>query len=322
MSSPVVRLEAVTKRFSGHVAVKELSLDIPPGVIFGLLGPNGAGKSTTIRMMMDVIEPDEGRVVLFDGTARGRDLSHRIGYLPEERGLYKKMKVVDHLVFLAEVKGLPAKEARQRAGAWLDRLGLADWATHKVEDLSKGMQQKVQFTGALLHDPELVVLDEPFSGLDPVNSQVMKDVVVDLAREGRTVLFSTHIMEQAEKMCDRVVIISRGRKVVDGTLAEVKHEAGGRHVALGFHRDSGRAAGVLGDRSLVAKADDYGASAEVELADGADPDRLLEALVRSGAGISRFEVVEPSLQSVFIAKVGREAAVAAAVADGEGGAHA
>jgi ABC-2 type transport system ATP-binding protein len=316
MAEAVVRVERVTKRFSGHVAVRDLTLEVPRGIIFGLLGPNGAGKSTTIRMIMDIIEPDEGRVVLFGGTAKGRDLSGRIGFLPEERGLYKKMKVVDHLVFLGEVKGMPGGEARRQAVKWLDRLGLTDWTTHKVEDLSKGMQQKVQFAGTLIHDPELVILDEPFSGLDPVNSQVMRDVVVDLARQGRTVLFSTHIMEQAEKMCDHIVIISRGQKVVDGTLAEVKREDGGRHVAVAFHRDAAQAARVLADRSLVAKADDYGASAELELAPGADPDRLLEALVQSGAGVSRFEVVEPSLQSIFIAKVGRDAAVAAAIEEG------
>ena len=317
MSGPVVSLQNITKRFAGHVAVRELSLDVPKGVIFGLLGPNGAGKSTTIRMIMDIIEPDEGRVVLFGGTATGRDLSHRIGFLPEERGLYKKMKVLDHLVFFGEVKGVPRRDARRKAEEWLDRLGLGDWTSHKVEDLSKGMQQKVQFAGTLLHDPELVILDEPFSGLDPVNSQVMKDVVVELAREGRTVLFSTHIMEQAEKMCDRVVIISRGRKVVDGTMAEVKREGGGRHVALTFHRDAARASRVLADRSLVAQADDSGAAAELELATGADPDQLLRALVDSGAGISRFELVEPSLESIFIAKVGRDAAVAAAVEDND-----
>jgi ABC-2 type transport system ATP-binding protein len=316
MAEPVVQVDNITKRFAGHVAVRNLSLEIPAGVIFGLLGPNGAGKSTTIRMIMDIIEPDEGRVVLFGGALKGRDLSERIGFLPEERGLYKKMRVIDHLVFFAEIKGMPSRAARQKASQWLERLGLHDWVNHKVEDLSKGMQQKVQFAGTLLHEPDLLLLDEPFSGLDPVNAQVMKDVVVDIARQGKTVLFSTHIMEQAEKMCDHVVIISRGQKVVDGTMAEIKREAGGQHVALAFHRDAAKAARVLQDRSLVAKADDYGASAELELAAGADPDRLLQALVLSGAGISRFEMVEPSLESIFIAKVGKDAAVAAAVKDG------
>jgi ABC-2 type transport system ATP-binding protein len=312
MSSSVVRVEGVTKRFAGHTAVHDLTMEVPAGGIFGLLGPNGAGKSTTIRMMLNILTPDEGRITLFGGEAASRDLSARIGYLPEERGLYKKMRVGDHLTFLGEAKGIARSAARQKAGEWLERLGIADWTMKRVEDLSKGMQQKVQFIGALLHDPDLVLLDEPFSGLDPVNSQVMKDVVVELARGGKTVLFSTHIMEQAERMCDHIVIIARGRKVVDGSLAQVKQEFGGRHIALTFSRNGDRAAKVLGDRSLVERVDDYGASAEAELAAGSDPDRLLRALVEGDVGLSRFEVVEASLQSIFIAKVGADAAVAPA----------
>ena len=308
----VVQVERVTKRFAGHTAVQDLSMEVPAGGIFGLLGPNGAGKSTTIRMILNILTPDEGRITLFSGETASRDLSARIGYLPEERGLYKKMRVGDHLTFLGEAKGIARGAARQKGLAWLDRLGIADWTMRKVEDLSKGMQQKVQFIGALLHDPDLVLLDEPFSGLDPVNSQVMKDVVVEIARSGKTVLFSTHIMEQAERMCDHIVIIARGQKVVDGTLAEVKREFGGRHVALTFTRNGDRASEVLGDRSLVERVDDYGASAEVQLAPGGSADRLLRALVEGDVGLSRFEVVEASLQSIFIAKVGAEAAVAPA----------
>src|SRR5690606_28360061 len=190
--SAAVQIEGVTKRFAGHTAVDHLSFAVPAGGIFGLLGPNGAGKSTTIRMIMDIIEPDQGRITILGSDSRARDLASRLGYLPEERGLYKKMRVLDHLVFLAEVKGVGHGDAKKRAGAWLERLGLGEWAAKKVEDLSKGMQQKVQFAGTLLHDPELVILDEAFSGLDPVNSQVMKDVVVEIAARGRTVLFSTH----------------------------------------------------------------------------------------------------------------------------------
>ena len=311
MNGSVVKLAEVTKQFAGHTAVDRLSLEVPGGGIFGLLGPNGAGKSTTIRMIMNIITPDQGRISVL-GSASSRALSGRIGYLPEERGLYKKMKVVDQLTFFGEAKGITRKTARVKAGEWLGRLGISDWAVKKVEDLSKGMQQKVQFIGALLHEPDLVILDEPFSGLDPVNSQVMKDVVVDIARQGKTVLFSTHIMEQAEKMCDRIVIISRGRKVVDGSLAEVKRDFGGRHVALTFTRNADRAARVLADRSLVAKVDDYGATAEVELATPGDPDRLLHTLIQEEVGLARFEVVEASLQSIFIAKVGVEAATAPA----------
>jgi ABC-2 type transport system ATP-binding protein len=311
MNGSVVKLAEVTKQFAGHTAVDRLSLEVPGGGIFGLLGPNGAGKSTTIRMIMNIITPDQGRISVL-GSASSRALSGRIGYLPEERGLYKKMKVLDQLTFFGEAKGIARKTARVKAGDWLGRLGISDWAVKKVEDLSKGMQQKVQFIGALLHEPDLVILDEPFSGLDPVNSQVMKDVVVDIARQGKTVLFSTHIMEQAEKMCDRIVIISRGRKVVDGSLAEVKRDFGGRHVALTFTRNADRAARVLADRSLVAKVDDYGATAEVELAAPGDPDRLLHTLIQEEVGLARFEVVEASLQSIFIAKVGVEAATAPA----------
>jgi len=307
MSDPVILVDRIAKRFSGHVAVQDLTMAVPRGGIFGLLGPNGAGKTTTIRMIMNILTPDEGRIAVF-GRPASRDLSARIGFLPEERGLYKKMGVLEHLVFLGETKGLRRSDARARGRAWLDRLGLDGWADRKVEDLSKGMQQKVQFIGALLHEPELVVLDEPFSGLDPVNAKVMKDVVVDIARGGRTVLFSTHIMDQAERMCDRIVIMARGRKVVDGAVADIKREVGSRHVRLTFTRDRDKARRVLDDRTLVAHVDDNGASAELELADGASGDRLLEALVRAGAGLSHFAVVEPSLESIFISKVGAASA--------------
>ena len=307
MSEPVIRADRVVKRFAGHTAVHDLSMTVPLGGIFGLLGPNGAGKTTTIRMIMNILAPDEGRIAVF-GRAASRDLSPRIGFLPEERGLYKKMQVLEHLVFLGETKGLSRADARTRALRWLERLGLDGWAERKVEDLSKGMQQKVQFIGALLHEPELVVLDEPFSGLDPVNAKVMKDVVVDIARRGRTVLFSTHIMDQAERMCDRIVIIARGRKVVDGAVADIKREVGSRHVRLTFTRDRDKARRVLEDPKLVARVDDNGASAELELAHGASEDRLLEALVHAGAGLSHFAVVEPSLESIFISKVGAASA--------------
>ncbi len=312
MTDAVVSVDRITKRFAGHTAVDSLSLTVPAGGVFGLLGPNGAGKSTTIRMIMHIIEPDEGTVTLFGRPGTGRQLSARIGFLPEERGLYPRMEVLEHLIFLGECKGLRRPDARVRALRWLDRLGLGDWARRKVQELSKGMQQKVQFIGTLLHDPDLVILDEPFSGLDPVNLQVMKDVVVEIARSGRTVLFSTHIMEQAEKMCDRIVIIARGEKVVDGRISDIKAAEGTRHVFLSFAHDGAKAGPILADRSLVARADDSGATAEAELATGASADRLLRALVDAGVGLSRFEVAEPSLQSIFIAKVGQQAATAPA----------
>ncbi len=313
MGDSILTLERVTKRFAGHTAVRALDLEVPRGGIFGLLGPNGAGKTTTIRMVMNILVPDEGRVLLFGQEASGRSQSERIGFLPEERGLYKKMKVLDHLVFLGEAKGVSRKVAAVKAGEWLARLGISDWTHRKVEDLSKGMQQKVQFISTLLHDPDLVILDEPFSGLDPVNSQVMKEVVVDLARSGKTVVFSTHIMEQAERMCDHIAIIARGEKVLDGSLSEIKRGFGQRNVALGFSDGGGKlATAVLQDRTLVSRVDDSGSTAEVELAPGAEAGRLLKSLVDAGVGLVRFEVIEPSLHAIFIAKVGPEAAQAVA----------
>src|SRR5213595_3524505 len=312
MAPPVIVLDRVAKRFAGHTAVDALSLEVSAGLIYGLLGPNGAGKTTTIRMIMGIMEPDEGAVRLFgdetDIGAGARNHSARIGYLPEERGLYRKMRVLDVLVFLAEMKGVERRAARVQAGEWLERLGLADWRLRRIDELSKGMQQKVQFISTILHQPELVLLDEPFAALDPVNAQVLKDTVLELRRRGVTILFSTHIMEQAEKLCEHVCIIARGRKLVDGPLGDIKHTRGGHHLVVGFDGSVGAAARVFADPSLVKKVDDYGQYAEVELAPGADPQRVLRDLVASGARLARFELREPSLLKIFIDLVGPEAA--------------
>src|SRR5881628_3964098 len=311
MPDPVI-VDRVTKRFAGHTAVDALSLSVSSGIIYGLLGPNGAGKTTTLRMIMDIYEPDEGTVRLLGTVAGGRTHSARIGYLPEERGLYPKMRVLDVLVFLAEAKGVGRRVARARALEWLDRLGLADWRLRKVSDLSRGMQQKVQFISTVLHDPELVILDEPFSGLDPVNSQVLRDTVVDYRRRGKTVLFSTHIMEHAEQLCDRLCIIARGKKLIDGTLAEVKRTHGGQHVIVAFDGSQGGAQQLFSDRRLVAKIQDFGQQAELELAPGADAQEILRGLVESGARLYRFELAEPFLNKIFVDLVGPEAATPAA----------
>src|SRR6266568_749150 len=295
MTQPILVLDRVAKRFAGHVAVDALSLVVPPGVIYGLLGPNGAGKSTTIRMIMNIYVPDGGTVQVF-GEPGGRDHSARVGYLPEERGLYAKMRVLDVLLFLAEMKGLDRRTARAKALHWLDRLGLTDWRMRKVNELSKGMQQKVQFISTVLHEPDLLVMDEAFSGLDPVNSQVLKETVLDLRKRGKTILLSTHIMEQAEKLCDYVCIIARGKKLVDGMLSEVKRGHSGRSVFVNFDGARGDADRVFADRTLVMKADVSGEYAELELTPAADAQRILQALVSSGARLSRFELAEPSLK--------------------------
>jgi ABC-2 type transport system ATP-binding protein len=308
MTAPIVAVDRVVKRFSGHVAVDGLSLTVPPGVIYGLLGPNGAGKTTTIRMIMNVFVPDEGSVRLFGGPGTGRDYSARIGFLPEERGLYPKMRVLDVLLFLAETKGVERRVARVKAEEWLERMGLADWRMRKVNELSKGMQQKVQFISTVLHEPDLLIMDEAFSGLDPVNSEMLRNTVLDLRRKGKTILFSTHIMEQAEQLCDHITIIARGKKLVDGSLADVKQRHGGRHVSVAFDGQTGSAAPVFADRRLVAKVQDFGQYAELELAPGADAQEILSALVSSGARLTRFEIVTPSLHKIFVDLVGPEAA--------------
>ncbi len=303
-NEPLIVVDGITKRFAGHVAVSGLSLTVPRGAVYGLLGPNGAGKTTTIRMVMDIILPDEGTVRLFGDARGGRQHSAEIGYLPEERGLYKKMKVLDTLVFLAQAKGVARATAAQKASDWLDRLDLGAWKLRKVEELSKGMQQKVQFIATMLHEPALLILDEPFAGLDPINTQELKDIIVQLARAGTTIIFSTHQLDVAERICDHVCIIAAGRKVLDGPLAEVKRVHGGTHVAVAFENGGDAAMPVIGDRSLVAKADDYGGYAELALADGVEPQTLLERLVRSGAKLRRFEHIEPSLNRIFLDKVG------------------
>jgi ABC-2 type transport system ATP-binding protein len=277
-----------------------------------LLGPNGAGKTTMIRMIMNILIPDEGTIRLFGADGTGHDFSARMGFLPEERGLYPKMRVLDVLVFLAEAKGVERRTARSRALEWLDRFGLADWRLRKVADLSKGMQQKVQFIATLLHEPELIVLDEPFSGLDPVNTQVLRDTVLDLRRRGRTILFSTHIMEHAEKLCDQLCIIARGCKLVEGSVADVKERHGGRHVTVAFDGSEGDPTRVFADGGLVRAVQDFGQYAELEMADGADPQEILRALLATGARLTRFQVSSPSLHKIFVDVVGPDAAVAAA----------
>jgi ABC-2 type transport system ATP-binding protein len=313
MSAIVV--DGVIKRFGNHTAVDDLSFEVPRGTIYGVLGPNGAGKTTMLRMINDIIAPDSGSITLLDGVKPGRDAAPRIGYLPEERGLYPKMKVADMIRFMAQLRGV-GRDAKRRAAEWLDRLGLAQWRDNKVQDLSKGMQQKVQFATAMIHQPDLVILDEPWSGLDPINAEVLRSIVLEQKAAGRTVVFSTHLMEQAEKICDHVCIIARGKRVLSGKLSDIKRTAAAeRLVALGFAGDDDRARaeqGPLADRALVAavrppRSGDT-ADCEVELAADTTTGGLLAALVAARVDVRRFEVVTPTLHQIFVDRVGGDAA--------------
>ncbi len=312
MTPIAVELQHVVKRYRHHVAVDDLSLTVPTGAVYGLLGPNGAGKTTTIRMLLNIMAPDAGHITVLGGSPSRPEILDQIGYLPEERGLYLKMRVRDVLRFLARLKGLRRESADARIDDWLTRLELRgngiDWGRARVDELSRGMQQKVQFIGTLLHDPELVILDEPFSGLDPVNAQVLKDSVLELKRRGRTVLFSTHMMDNAERMCDAVCIIAGGRKVLDGSVSSLKERHGGRHVHLTLRgATDARIRDALADPTLVHRINDFGRSMSVELCPGADAQQLLHRLLDAGAVVERFELVQPSLHRIFLDAVGATA---------------
>jgi ABC-2 type transport system ATP-binding protein len=298
---PIVELQHVRKAYDTKIAVADLSFQIEPGSMFGLLGPNGSGKTSTIRMMIGMTVPDSGTVKLF-GQPFHRDLLSRVGYLPEERGLYKKMKVIDQLIFLGELHGLDAATARKRAYAWCERMEIIEAAEKKTEELSKGMQQKIQFIAALMHDPELIIMDEPFSGLDPVNATLLQDTLVDLRNQGRTILFSTHRMDQVEKLCDAIALINRGNLVLAGGMREIKSRYPRNRVDIIFDGD----AGFL-DHPTIESAKNYSGHAEIKLNDGASPQQLLAAAISNGTHINHFEVMEPTLEEIFIETVGGKA---------------
>jgi ABC-2 type transport system ATP-binding protein len=294
MNDPILELDGVTKRYGDHLAVDRLSFAVPRGSVFGLLGPNGAGKSTTIRMIMRIISIDAGAIAL-DGAPVDDDRRRQIGYLPEERGLYKKMKVLEHLTYLGTIRGLRPGEAKGRSGAWLERFGLGDWATHKVEDLSKGMQQKVQFIGTILHRPRLLILDEPFAGLDPINTRDLKDLLLEMSSEGVTVVLSTHVLPQVDELCTHICLINRARAILTGSLADIRTSHGGNTWRVQTEVDAAAVAAVpnvtavrpLGDELLV------------ELADGFGPRQLVRELVGAGS-VESFTRFVPSLENIFL----------------------
>ena len=284
----------MTKSFGAHVAVRALSLEVPRGSVFGLLGPNGAGKTTTLRMVMNVLGPDSGHIEIL-GQPSDQGARDRLGYMPEERGLYQRMVLEDQLLYLAELKGTPRAVAQSRLGPWLERMNLSEWRRHKLNELSKGMQQKAQFISTMLHEPDVLILDEPMSGLDPVGADTMREVLLDLSRQGRTLVLSSHQMETVERLCDGIALINRGQKLLDGTVSEVKRRYGKNTVVVAYEGDGAFLAQLPG----VERLSDFGRYVELRMVEDGDPQALLrEATAR--LRVSRFEIVEPSLRDIFV----------------------
>ncbi|HEV2963823.1 MAG TPA: ATP-binding cassette domain-containing protein [Candidatus Angelobacter sp.] len=294
-----IELNSVRKTYDQFVAVDNLSFSIEQGAVFGLLGPNGAGKTSTIRMMIGITAPDSGEIRMFDQPFHRPQLQ-RVGYLPEERGLYKKMKVHEQLVFIGELHGMNATSARQKATEWCQKLEIADKLQNKVEELSKGMQQKIQFIAALLHDPDFIIMDEPFFGLDPVNASLLKDVMLELKKQGKTILFSTHRMDTVEKLCDSICVINKGAPVLQGELKQIKARYGKSNIQIQYDGNGA----FLEHNPLVGAYNNYGNYVEVRLAPGADSQQLLK-MVAERSRVNRFELMEPSLEEIFIEVVGK-----------------
>lgn len=291
-------VDRVTKSFGRFTAVDDLSFSIPKGTVYGLLGPNGAGKTTTIRMVMNIIIPDEGSITVL-GRKMDESMKEDVGYLPEDRGLYPKMKIGELLYFLAELKGMTRRTAWENIDSWLNRFDLTEWKEKKVEELSKGMQQKVQFIATVMHEPELIILDEPFGGLDPVNTKLLKDIMLEMKSKGVTIIFSTHRMEQVEMISDNICLINKGRRVLEGNLTRIKNQYGKNTVVLDYEGN----ADFIKNNPAVENIDDYGKFMEIKLREGIDPQELLEELAGK-IRVNKFEVKEPTLNAIFIEKVG------------------
>lgn len=293
-----LEVENISKSFGSFLAVKNLSFSIPQGSIYGLLGPNGAGKTTTIRMVMNIIIPDQGCINVL-GQKMNEPMKEKVGYLPEDRGLYPKMKVEELLFFLSALKGLKGDEAGRRIDYWLDRFDLDEWRDKKVEELSRGMQQKIQFIVTIIHRPDLIILDEPFGGLDPVNTKLLKDIMLEMKKEGHTIIFSTHRMEQVEMICENICLINRAEKVIEGSLNQIKKQYGKNTILLDYDGEGHFIHNLPG----IDHIDDYGKFMEIRLSETQDPQGLLKELAEK-VRINRFEVKQPSLNAIFIDKVG------------------
>ena len=296
-----LEVKNLTKTFGKLKAVDEASFIVPEGSIFGLLGRNGAGKTTTIRMMMNIYMPDTGEVI-FRGLKTGIDFNSKVGYLPEERGLYKKMKVLDTLLFFAEIKGKSGSVVTKKAKEYLERFDLADRMNSKIEDLSKGNQQKIQFISTLLHEPEVLILDELFSGLDPINTNLMREMILELKKQGKVILFSTHIMDFAEKMCDHIAIIDKGKIKLNDSMANIKAKYSQKNISLAYDGDLG----FLKTHPMVEKISDYGNTVGIKIKDVRDTQNLLKLLIDNNIEIQRFDANDISLQEIFIDLVGQD----------------
>jgi ABC-2 type transport system ATP-binding protein len=296
-----LEVKNLTKRFGSLVAVNQASFEVPEGSIFGLIGRNGAGKTTTIRMMMGIYLPDEGEVNL-RGVKVGQDFKNRVGYLPEERGLYKKMKVLDTLYYFAEIKGKSGREIHKKANEYLKRFELYDRRLSKVEDLSKGNQQKLQFIATVLHDPDFVILDEPFAGLDPVNTNLLKDIILEMKERGKVIIFSTHLMEFAEKLCDHLAMIDRGKIILKGKLSEIKAKYAQKNVSLNYEGDIS----FLKGHPMIEKVENFGNTTGIRVKEPEQAQNLLKMLVDRGIIIKKFDANDISLQEIFIEFAGTD----------------
>lgn len=296
-----LEVKNLTKTFDKIVAVDNASFEVPEGSIFGLIGRNGAGKTTTIRMMMNIYLPDSGEVVL-RGTKVGQDFKNQVGYLPEERGLYKKMKVVDILYYFAELKGKTGRTLHKKADEYLKRFELYDRRLSKIEDLSKGNQQKVQFIATILHDPEFIILDEPFSGLDPINTNLLREIILEMKQKGKVIIFSTHLMDFAEKMCDHIVMIDHGKIILKGALGQIKSKYAQKNISLTYDGDIS----FLNSDSIVEKISDYGNTTGIRLKNANQSQQLLRMLLDRNVTVKKFDANDISLQEIFIELAGHE----------------
>ena len=296
-----LQVKNLTKKFDNVVAVDNASFEVPEDTIFGLIGRNGAGKTTTIRMMMNIYLPDEGEVI-FRGNKVGQDFKDRVGYLPEERGLYKKMKVIDTLLYLSELKGKSGKKLTKKAYEYLERFDLKARANSKLEELSKGNQQKVQFISTVLHDPEFIILDEPFSGLDPINTNLLKEIILEMKKENKVIIFSTHLMDFAEKMCDHIAMIDHGKIILSGALKDIKAKYAKNNVSLNFSGDIS----FLDGLPFIEEVNNFGNTTGIKVSSADDTQKLLRALLDHNVMVNKFDANEISLHEIFVSVAGKE----------------